>query len=92
MIKDMVSASCELQSYVIAVEYASSSQHPWTGRVILQRALEYEGSVILTANPDRLSRRAGELEELMEELEDSSITWLSQGLVDRSTEALDGND
>ena len=82
MISDLVSASCEPESLVIAVEYASSSAHPWKDRAILRRVMEYEDGVILTANPDRLTRRADKIEELIEGFNNSGISWLSQGHVD----------
>lgn len=63
-------------------------QHPWKDRTILRRVMEYEDGVILTANPDRLTRRADEIEELIQQFRCFIAVFRVRLIIDRAM----GND
>jgi hypothetical protein len=64
---------------VVAIEYCSSSQHPWTDREV-QKLIPQDRPVhIITTNPDRLTRRASEVSNILNELAANDGKWFSQG-------------
>ncbi|KAG0345701.1 hypothetical protein BG004_003264 [Podila humilis] len=69
-----------LQRFEVMIEYSSSSQHPWQSRQFLGRKVrEMNGSLILSANPDRVTRRADELDSIIAEFENNGCEWQTLG-------------
>jgi hypothetical protein len=64
---------------VIAIEYCSSSQHPWHDRNIRDLIPTDRSLHVITSNPDRLTRRPSEVDEPLAELGDGQGSWWSQG-------------
>ncbi|KAK3646100.1 hypothetical protein LTR56_008717 [Elasticomyces elasticus] len=64
---------------VIVVEYCSSSKHPWFDRQLRSMLPTDRPLEILTCNPDRLTRRADEVEPILNELVAANGSWYSQG-------------
>ncbi|KAK4541083.1 hypothetical protein LTR36_008308 [Oleoguttula mirabilis] len=64
---------------VIAVEYASSSAHPWVDRRVKDLLPHDQPIVVVTPNPDRLTRRSNELGHLIGEITANGGQWWSQG-------------
>lgn len=65
---------------VVMVEVCSSHKHPLRDRTIFERLPVGENLVFLTANVDRLTRRADEVDEIL-----SKGRWISSGLHEART-------
>lgn len=65
---------------LIVVEYCSSSSHPWSDRQI-RKLLPFDRPLhVVTANPDRLTRRADEVIPILREITRTGGSWWTQGL------------
>ncbi|EON64920.1 hypothetical protein W97_04154 [Coniosporium apollinis CBS 100218] len=71
---------------VVAHEQCSSSQHPWQDRLLWKRIPQDRPVFLLTANPDRLTRRSGEVALLVELIQNTGGAWWSRGIVDLGME------
>ncbi|KAI7162658.1 hypothetical protein KC349_g1936 [Hortaea werneckii] len=73
---------------LIAVEYCSSSSHPWSDRQI-RRLLPFDKPLhVVTANPDRLTRRPDEVIPILHEITRTGGSWWTQGLQSHGTRPL----
>lgn len=72
----------------IAIEYCSSSSHPMSDRKLVQRLLPLGSYThVLTVNPDRLTRRADEVDQALTLLKDAA--WWTRGCRSEHTQEAD---
>ncbi|KAK3679881.1 hypothetical protein LTR78_000257 [Recurvomyces mirabilis] len=64
---------------LVFVEYCSSSAHPWRDRQLIKHIPRERPLILLTSNPDRLSRRPEEIKLTVEDFLAPGDTWLSRG-------------
>jgi DNA invertase Pin-like site-specific DNA recombinase len=93
LVQTLGSIDYRLRDVSIKVEVCSSSEHPMEDRTLLQSMLEeyrrptsQQPVILLTTNPDRLTRRSEELDALVLQLRECGIEWWTQGQVGRPAE------
>jgi hypothetical protein len=64
---------------VVAIEYCSSSKHPFADRWIADTIRSDRSVELLTSNPNRVTRRAAEIDHVLAQLSMRGGTWWSQG-------------
>ncbi|KAG0310689.1 hypothetical protein BGZ99_000211 [Dissophora globulifera] len=77
-----------IRTVTIAVEFCSSSVHPWKSRKLLQSMLQ-DGAgsfVLVSANPDRVTRRSFEVPEVVARLQQRDSEWWTLGAASNCTE------
>lgn len=77
---------------VVAHEKCSSSQHPWRDRRLWSQIPQGRPVFLLTANPDRLTRRSEEVAPLAELIGKTGGAWWSRGVMDPDMEPGEGAD
>lgn len=71
----------DLESLEVLVEYRSSSQHPWQSRKFLSGKIrERKDCLILSANPDRITRRVDEVDAIITDFENDGCQWWTLGV------------
>lgn len=71
-----------LSSIMVLIEDFSSSAHPPADRILAKKLLQSGPQILLTNNPDRLTRRSDEIPDLLDRLNSKQITWFSQGALE----------
>lgn len=70
---------------IIAIEFCSSSKHPWHDRrlprAILPKMRQSLETTLLTANPNRLTRRAEEITDILQALNERAARWRTTGVI-----------
>lgn len=64
---------------IVVVEYCSSFAHPWEDRLVQEQLPLDRPIVILTSNPNRVTRRAEEADFIFEQLAGETGSWWSRG-------------
>ena len=65
---------------IVVAEICSSSKHPLTDRRLYHTLPRNRPMQILTVNPDRLTRRADEVDTILDDLESVGGAWYTSGL------------
>ncbi|KAI9101923.1 hypothetical protein DFS34DRAFT_436523 [Phlyctochytrium arcticum] len=67
---------------LVAVEYCSTSQHPWRDRrlsKLIWPQIQGASCLLMTVNPDRLTRRQSDFDDIFRDLAQNNTTWFTQG-------------
>ncbi|KAF9556191.1 hypothetical protein EC968_008381, partial [Mortierella alpina] len=74
----------QVEKIIVAVEYCSSSQHPWADRKLPQSIFGTEDRLLLLSiNPDRVTRRSQEVPTIIQSLRRTGSEWWTLGAVNR---------
>ncbi|KAG0196618.1 hypothetical protein BGX28_009919 [Mortierella sp. GBA30] len=84
-IHELIDASSLVQ-LVVGVEYCSSSQQPWSARILLPHLIRgLDRFVLFSTNPDRVTRRSSELATIIAAIEQRQSEWWSLGIEGSTT-------
>lgn len=83
-INDFEDSIMQIKKIIVAIEYCSSSQHPWTCRKLPQSLLNTKDRLLLlSVNPDRVTRISQEVPTIAQSLAETGSEWWTLGVTDR---------